>query len=62
MINKMYDNISTNGSSEMTNSDQEIITVNKSKLIDDISNLLTVVFIFGIIFGAALTLLIIRFS
>jgi hypothetical protein len=41
--------------------DQEIITVNKSKLIDDILTLLSVVFIFGVIFGATLTQLIIRF-
>ena len=42
--------------------DQEIIAVNKSKLIDDISTLLAIVFIFGVMFGAILTQLIIRFS
>jgi hypothetical protein len=47
---------------EMAASDQEIITVNKSKLIDDILPLLSVAFIFGVIFGAVLTQLLIRFS
>jgi hypothetical protein len=61
MHNKTHANISTNGSLEMSYSDQEIITVNKSKLIDDILTLLSVVFIFGVIFGATLTQLIIRF-
>jgi hypothetical protein len=62
MFNKTHNTISTNEFLEMTNSDQEIITVNKSKLIDDILSLLSVAFIFGVIFGATLTQLIIRFS
>ncbi len=47
---------------EMTNSDQEIIAINKSKLIDDISDLLAVVFIFGVSIGVTIMQLIIRFS
>lgn len=62
MIDKMYDNISTNGSSEMTNSDQEIIAVNKAGLIDDISNLLAFGILTGILIGGSIMHLIMRFS
>ena len=44
-----------------TNSNQETITVNKSKLIDEISNLLIAGFMFGVMIGATIMQLIIRF-
>ena len=48
------------------NSQDENIYVNKSKLIDDISVLLELIFIFGVIFGviigATIMKLMIRFS
>lgn len=43
---------------EMTTSNQEIIAINKSKLIDDISDLLAVLFIFGVSIGITIMQLI----
>lgn len=63
-MDKMYDN-KLNTYETDTNTDEEIITVNKSKFIDDISNLIRVVLIFGISVGAMIMLLIthlVRFS
>lgn len=55
------DNISNNCEKD-TNPDEKIITVNKSKFIDDISTLIGVVFIFGVGIGATIMRLIIHFS
>ena len=46
----------------MTNSEQETIVVNKSGLINDISNLLMFGFMFGFMFGATIMQLIICYS
>lgn len=62
MTNKTYcDNIS-NKSEKDINPDEEMITVNKTKLIDDILTLMAVVFIFGVSIGATIMQLIIHFS
>jgi hypothetical protein len=58
----MHTNVSTNRSSEMANSDQETIVVNKSGLINDISNLLIAGFMFGVMIGGSIMHLIMRFS
>lgn len=58
----MHTNVLTNRSSEMANSDQETIVVNKSGLINDISNLLIAGFMFGVMIGATIMQLIIRYS
>ena len=58
----MHTTVSTNHSSEMANSDQETIIVNKSGLINDISNLLLAGFMSGILIGGSIMHLIMRFS
>ena len=57
----MHTNVLTNRSSEMANSERETIVVNKSGLINDISNLLIAGFMFGVMIGATITQVIIRF-
>ena len=57
-----HTNVSTNRSSEMANSYQETIVVNKSGLINDISNLLLAGFMFGVMIGGSIMHLIMRFS
>lgn len=54
---KMYDNMLNKYETD-TNTDEKIITVNKSKLIDDISTLIEVAFIIGVSIGATIMLLI----
>ena len=58
----MHTNVLTNRSSEMANSDQETIVVNKSGLINDISNLLIAGFMLGVMIGGSIMHLIMRFS
>jgi hypothetical protein len=62
MHNKSHDNVSTNQSLEMANSDQEVIVVNKDGLINDISNLLAFGILTGILIGGSIMHLILRFS
>ena len=57
----MHTNVLTNRSSEMANSERETIVVNKSGLINDISNLLIAGFMFGVMIGATIMQVIIRF-
>ena len=57
-----HTNVLTNRSSEMVNSDQETIVVNKSGLINDISNLLIAGFMFGVMIGATIMQVIIRYN
>lgn len=56
----MYNTLSNKCETD-TNTDKEIITINKSKLIDYIVNLVEVAFILGVCIGATITQLIIRF-
>ena len=58
----MHTNVLTNRSSEMANSEQEPIVVNKSGLINDISNLLIAGFTFGVMIGATIMQVIIRYN
>ena len=58
----MHTNVLTNRSSEMANSEQETIVVNKSGLINDISNLLIAGFTFGVMIGATIMQVIIRYN